>query len=147
MPSDPGFVAHALDLVGLLGSVEARAMFGGHGLYAEGVMFALLDDGELFLKSDAETRERFVAAGCRQWTYVHKKVRMEKTGYFRPPDEAHEDPEAMLPWARLALGSALRARAAKSRKPRRTTRRGRARAPTPPREGRAGAAQRKRRTR
>ncbi len=117
MASDPGFVAHALDLLALLGPVEARAMFGGHGLYGEGVMFGLLDDGELFLKTDDATRERFVAAGCRRWTYVNKKVRMENTGYFRPPDDAHEDPEAMLPWARLALEAALRARAAKATRP------------------------------
>jgi DNA transformation protein len=116
MASDPGFVEHALDLVGLLGPVEARRMFGGHGLYAEGVMFGLLDDGELFLKSDEESRERFVQAGCRRWTYVTGKVRMEETSYFRPPDEAHEDPEAMLEWAQLALASALRARAAKARR-------------------------------
>jgi DNA transformation protein len=114
MATDPGFVVHAVDLVGLVAPVTARAMFGGHGLYAEGVMFALLDDGELFLKTDEETRARFVATGCRQWVYVNKKVRMENTGYFRPPDEAHEDPEAMLPWARLALDAALRARAAKA---------------------------------
>lgn len=116
MASDPSFVAHALDLVALLGPVEARAMFGGHGLYAEGVMFGLLDDGELFLKTDPDTRERFVAAGCQQWTYVNKKVRMENTGYFRPPDDAHDDPQTMLPWARLALGAAHRARAAKAKK-------------------------------
>src|SRR6266545_8174910 len=117
MASDPSFVAHALDLVSLLEGVEARAMFGGHGLYGEGVMFGLLDDGELFLKTDGATRERFVQAGCRRWTYVNKKVRMENTGYFRPPDDAHEDPEAMLPWARLALEAALRARAAKAARP------------------------------
>ncbi len=134
MASDPSFVAHAVDLVALLGPVQARAMFGGHGLYAEGVMFGLLDDGELFLKTDAATRERFVAAGCRQWTYVNKKVRMENTGYFRPPDDAHEDPEAMLPWARLALEAALRARAAKSKKkPRRTKAPGRTRPSHPAR--------------
>ena len=113
MPSDPGFVEHVLDLVGLVGPVTARSMFGGHGVYAEGVMFGLLDDGELFLKTDELTRATFADAGCRPWVYVNKKVRMENTGYFRPPDDAHEDPEAMLPWARLALDAALRARAAK----------------------------------
>ena len=113
MPSDPSFVAHVLDLVAPLGGVTARAMFGGHGLYAQGVMFGLLDDDELFFKTDEATRARFVAAGCRQWMYVNKKVRMENTGYFRPPDDAHEDAEVMLPWARLALDAALRARTAK----------------------------------
>lgn len=113
MASDPSFVAHVLDLVGLVAPVEARRMFGGHGLYAHGVMFGLLDDGELFLKTDGESRPRFVEAGCRRWTFVTKKVRMEETSYFRPPDEAHDGPEAMLPWARLALDAALRLRAAR----------------------------------
>jgi DNA transformation protein len=113
MATDPSFVEHALELVALVAPVDARRMFGGHGLYAHGVMFGLLDDGELFLKTDEESRPRFVAAGCRRWTYVSKKVRMEETSYFRPPDEAHEDPEAMLPWARLALDAALRVRAAR----------------------------------
>jgi DNA transformation protein len=122
MPSDPSFVAHVLDLVSLLGRVDARAMFGGHGLYAEGVMFGLLDDGELFLKTDEATRARFVEADCKQWRYVTGKVRMENTGYFRPPDAAHEDPEAMLAWARLGLDAALRARAAKAARKRRAPR-------------------------
>lgn len=135
MPSNPSFVEFAVDLVSLVGPVTARAMFGGHGLYAEGVMFALLDDGELFMKSDGETRAWFVEAGCRQWTYVNKKVRMENTGFFRPPDDAHEDAEAMLPWARLALDAALRARAAKAakatRKPARTAKKKKATARRP----------------
>ena len=113
MANSPEFVSHALDLLSLLGPVRARAMFGGHGLYERGVMFGLLDDDELFLKTDALCRPRFEAAGCRTWTYASKSGPME-TGYFRPPDEAHEDPEAMLPWARLALDAALRKAAAKA---------------------------------
>ena len=121
MASDPTFVAYAVELLSLLGPVQARPMFGGHGLYAEGVMFGLLDDGELFLKTDDETRAAFVNAGCRRWVYVSEKVRMEETSYFRPPDEAHEDREAMLPWGRLAVTAALRARASKMAKRARTS--------------------------
>lgn len=113
MANSPEFVSHALDLLSLLGPVQARAMFGGHGLYFRGVMFGLLDDDELFLKTDDLCRPRFEALGCRGWVYPGKDGPME-TGYFRPPDEAHEDPEAMLPWARLALDAALRKAAAKA---------------------------------
>jgi DNA transformation protein and related proteins len=109
MASSQTFVDHVLDLVSLLGQpVQARRMFGGHGLYARGAMFGLLDDDELFLKTDEETRPRFVEAGCRRWVYGE----MRETSYFRPPDEAHEDATAMLPWARLALEAALRGKAA-----------------------------------
>jgi len=114
MPSSTSFVTFALDLLALVGPVQARSMFGGHGVYARGVMFALLDDDELFFKTDGETRERFLAAGCRMWVYPG----IPETHYYRPPDEAHEDPEAMLPWARLALEAALRAKAAKDEKAR-----------------------------
>jgi DNA transformation protein and related proteins len=116
MANSPDFVAHAVELLSSLERVEARRMFGGHGVYARGVMFGLLDDDELFLKTDELSRPRFVEAGCRRWVYVGPTQKMENTSYFRPPDGAHEDPEAMLPWARLALDAALRLAAAKARK-------------------------------
>ncbi len=114
MANSPDFVTHALDLLSAAGPVEARSMFGGHGVYARGVMFALLDGDELFLKTDEVSRPRFAEAGCRSWVYVGPNGRMENTSYLRPPDEAHEDPEAMAAWAVLALESALRNRAAKA---------------------------------
>jgi DNA transformation protein len=109
MANSPSFVEHALDLLGSVGAVQARSMFGGHGVYARGVMFGLLDDDELFLKTDGETRPRFLAEGCRMWVYPA----MDETSWYRPPDEAHEDAEAMAPWARLGLEAALRIRAVK----------------------------------
>ena len=103
MSNSPDFVVHAVELLSSLERVEARAMFGGHGVYARGVMFGLLDDDELFLKTDEVSRPRFVEAGCRRWVYVGPTMKMENTSYFRPPDGAHEDAEAMLPWVRLRV--------------------------------------------
>ncbi len=113
MANSPEFVTHALELLSGVGPVDARAMFGGHGVYARGVMFGLLADDELFLKTDELSRPAFVDAGCRQWVYVTPSQRMEDTSWFRPPDDAHEDPEAMAAWAELGLEAALRARASK----------------------------------
>jgi DNA transformation protein len=131
MANTAAFVDHVLDLLSLAGPVEPRRMFGGHGLYSGGAMFGLLDDDELFLKTDAETRARFVDAGCKPWFYMRRDGATEQTSYFQPPDGAHEDPEAMLPWARLAIDAALRARAAKAAKAKR---------PAPRRGDRARAA-------
>lgn len=115
MPESPGFVAFAVELLGRVGPVRARAMFGGHGIYCGDLMIGLVDDDEVFLKTDAETRPRFEEAGCRQWVYSGGQKEM-KTSYFRPPDEAHESPEDMEPWGRLALESARRAAAVKRAK-------------------------------
>ncbi len=133
MANSPDFVAHALELLSGVGPVDARAMFGGPAVYAQGVMFGLLDDDELFLKTDEVSRPRFVEAGCRRWVYVARGQRMENTSWFRPPDDAHEDPDAMLAWATLALESALRVRAAKGggARKKRTTRPSAASRPAP----------------
>ncbi len=120
MPESEGFIEFAVELLGRAGPVRARAMFGGHGLYCGGVMIGLVDDDEIFLKTDAATRPRFEEAGCRQWIFEGGGKEM-RSSYFRPPDEAHDSPEEMEPWGRLALGAARRAaaekRARKARKP------------------------------
>lgn len=112
MPCKQTFVAHALDLLQLLGPVQSRSMFGGHGLYLRGLMFGLLDDDELFLKTDEATKPRFLEEGCAMWVYPGAA----DTSYYRPPDDAHEDAEAMLPWGQLAVEAALRKHAAKLEK-------------------------------
>ena len=115
MPESPGFVAFAVELLSRVGPVRARAMFGGHGVYCGDLMIGLVDDDEIFLKTDGETRPRFEAAGCRQWVYTGGKKEM-RSSYFRPPDDAHESPEDMEPWGRLALEAARRAAKAKTAK-------------------------------
>ena len=115
MPESTAFIEFAQELLSLLGPVRARRLFGGHGLYLADRMIGLVDDNEVFLKTDEVTRPRFLAAGCNPWIYSGRNGRQE-TSYYRPPDEAHESPEAMLPWARLALEAADRTRAAKPRK-------------------------------
>jgi len=115
MPVSKEFVAYSLDLLSLAGPVQVRAMFGGYGLYLRGAMFGLLDDDEIFLKTDDACRQEFADAGCQQWVYPSPKGPMP-TQYFRPPDDAHEDAEAMLPWAGLAIAAAQRAARAKAAK-------------------------------
>jgi DNA transformation protein len=117
LPESAGFVAHAVDLLGRLGPVRARAMFGGHGIYCGGVMIGLVDDDEIFLKTDDACRQEFLDAGCEQWVYQSPRGPMP-TQYFRPPDDAHEDAEAMLPWAGLAIAAARRAARDKAEKAR-----------------------------
>ena len=115
MPESPGFVAFAVELLSRLGPVRARAMFGGHGIYCGDLMIGLVDDDEIFLKTDPGTRPRFEEAGCRQWVFTGGGKEM-KSSYFRPPDGAHESPEDMEPWGRLALEAARRAAKAKMAK-------------------------------
>lgn len=100
------------ELLAPIGGITVRRMFGGAGFYADGRIMALEVDGGLYLKVDAQTRPRFEAAGCRPFVYMGggKPVAMS---YWSAPDEAMDDPDAMTPWARLAMDAATRAAAAK----------------------------------
>ena len=109
---DP-FTEHCTELLLPLGPVRTCAMFGGRGFYIDGLFAALIADGQFFLKTDAVTRERFVAAGCVPFTFPNKDGTLVASSYFRPPEETLESPPLRGPWARLAFEAALRAANAK----------------------------------
>jgi DNA transformation protein and related proteins len=104
------FLAHVLDLLAPLGTVAARRMFGGHGLYCDGVFFAILLDSTLYLKADERNRAEFEQAGAEIFRYSRQGKRVN-LNFYRAPEEAMDAPRLMLPWARSALAAALRARA------------------------------------
>lgn len=107
------FTELCVEMLSPLGPVRVRRMFGGEGVYVDGLFMAIINDGQLFLKADDTSRERFVAAGCVPFTYPTKDGERMVMSYYRPPEEALESPPLMLPWARLALEAALRAANAK----------------------------------
>jgi len=95
--------------------VDCRAMFGGLGIYCEGVMFALVADGEVYMKADAATEAVFRAAGSAPFTY-EAKGRSVRMSYWRLPAAAFDDEAALTHYANLAMEAAHRSAAA--RKPR-----------------------------
>jgi DNA transformation protein and related proteins len=111
----PPFVAHCLELLECLGPMRARRMFGGWGLYQGDLIVAIIAFERLFLKTSAETRPRFEAAGCEAFVYDAKTGAVAMS-YWSAPAEALDSPALMQPWARLALQAALAARAAAPKK-------------------------------
>ncbi len=112
------FAAHCVELLQPLGAARAKRMFGGHGLYLDGLMVGLIAADQLYLKTDALTLPRWQAAGGRPFVYESRRGDVVKTAtmsYWTPPEEAIDSPVAMQPWARLALEAALRAQAARPR--------------------------------
>ena len=100
------------DLFAPFGAVEVKPMFGGAGIYAKGVCFAIEHGGEVFLKVDAETQPAFSAAGSSPFIY-DAKGRAMPTSFWRLPSIAHDEPNELVRWAALGLEAARRAAAAK----------------------------------
>jgi len=111
------FVERVLGLLLPLGPVRSRAMFGGWGLYLDGIMFALIAWDRLFFKVDEENKPRFADAGSVAFTYQGKSKPIEMS-YWEAPAGSLEGPEALLPWAESGLAAARRKNAKKKPKAR-----------------------------
>lgn len=78
-----------------LGDIRSKKMFGGHGIFERGTMFALVNsEAELFLKVSDTNRAQFEAAGSEQ----HGKM-----PYFAVPGDVLEDPDMLRDWAKISI--------------------------------------------
>ena len=102
------FVEYLSDLFADFGPVEAKAMFGGYGIYKKGQMFAIVIDDILYFKTDEKTKADFEARGLKPFTYLRRN-REISLSYHLAPDEVLEDAKAMRDWAEKAYAAALRA--------------------------------------
>ena len=98
------------ELFSAFGPVRVRRMFGGAGIFADGLMIALVSDGEIFLKADDATIPALEAEGSRPFVYGAKGRRVVMS-YWRLPDRLLDDPEELAQFARAALGAAHRSAA------------------------------------
>ena len=99
---------HIRELFGGFGAVEVRRLFGGAGLFADGVMFGLVSGGEIYLKADAESIAAFEREGCGPFEYGTKHGRRAIKSYWRMPERLYDDAEELAQWARAALAVAQR---------------------------------------
>lgn len=101
------FAAHVVDLLEPFGRCEARRMFGGFGIFHQGLMFGLIANGSLYLKADDESRPLFENEGSEAFTY-YKQDKPYRLSYYLAPEAFFEDATECLRWARIAFDAALR---------------------------------------
>lgn len=104
------FVTWLAEQLAGLGRVHARRMFGGHGLYLDDAMFAIVVDDIAYLKTDEGNRAAFARLGMEPFEYL-RRGKPVQLGFLRLPDTALDERQELLRLARLALEAALRARA------------------------------------
>jgi len=105
MPLDSRIIELVEDLFGSLGAISVRNMFGGGGVYCDGVMFALIANGVIYLKADARSRPGFEAEGLGPFVY-HGKAKPVAMSYWRVPERLLDDPDEAVDWGREAVRAA-----------------------------------------
>lgn len=107
MSVSPEYRTFVLEQLGRVTRVSARNMFGGTGIYADGLFFALIADDVLYFKVDDSNRADFEAAGCGPFRPYDDDRTMS---YYEVPADMLEDADALRPWVEAALAVATRAR-------------------------------------
>ena len=105
----PRFQAFIVDQLAPLSPV-ARRMFSGVGLFHSGVMFGLLVRDTLYLRVDADTRERFERKGCQPFSYMRSGRSVSLSAYYAVPEDLVDQQDELLQWARDAATAARAAR-------------------------------------
>ncbi len=103
------YVAFLLDVLQVIGPVTAKRMFGGYGIFLHGLMFALVVDDILYLKTNADTITDFTSRGLLPFSY-QKQGKTQHINYYQCPEDALDDEEVMQVWANKAYHCALSAK-------------------------------------
>ncbi len=88
--------------------VAVKRMFGGAGIYAEGLMFALVFDGVIYLRIDEASIPDFEREGSAPFVYPLAKHHAGRPSrhFWRLPERLYDDPEELAVWAGRALAAA-----------------------------------------
>jgi len=103
------FVAFVIEQMSFIHDLRLRAMFGGHGIYLDDCMFAIIITDQLYFKADATTREAFKAKGLSPFTY-HARGKLVEVQYYEAPPEVFDEVDEMRHWAQKALTVAVKAK-------------------------------------
>jgi DNA transformation protein len=115
--ADDGLIDWLGEALAPLGSLTHRRMMGGRTLYLDGIVFAIIDEGELWLKADPASDALWDAAGCARFTYAMGEGRSGTMNYRSAPADCYDDGDALRHWAALALDAGRRGPARKKKKP------------------------------
>ncbi len=109
------YVEYLKEVFSEFGPVQPRRMFGGYGVFYKGLMFALVADDVLYLKSDEKIALYFTERELEQFTY-EKQGKAFKMSYYMAPEDIFDDPDEAKVWADRSYAAAVRSKKPKKKK-------------------------------
>lgn len=106
MTASAAYIEWLKDALSPLGHIGVKRMFGGAGIYCDGLIIAIFDDDQLYLKTNEAGQAAFLAEGQGAFTYDTKHGPGQLKTYWRAPDYLADDTDALAEWARRALSVA-----------------------------------------
>jgi TfoX/Sxy family transcriptional regulator of competence genes len=109
----------AFELAGYMRGVPrviTKRFFGGTSFSSDGVFFAFLLDGTLYMRMDEASRAKAVALGAKPFIYTSKTRQIQVSSYYEATGEVLEDPDLLNEWAMRSLKAAIEHQATKKKR-------------------------------
>ena len=105
-----------LEQLGRVVPVTSKRMFGGVGIYAQGLFFALIAEDRLYFKVNDTTRPDFERLGMEPFRPFGEDSAM---GYYEVPADVVEDANHLAPWMKRAIDVSATAKQSKIKRSKR----------------------------
>ncbi|MBS0379318.1 MAG: TfoX/Sxy family protein [Proteobacteria bacterium] len=102
------YLDYVLEQLAALGSVRARRMFGGAGLYCDDLFFGIVSGDTLYLRADDLTRAHYTSRALEPFRPYPERPEVSMN-YFAVPAEILEDASELTQWGRQSVAVAARA--------------------------------------
>ena len=108
MKASPEYLNFVMEKLSPVGDIKSRAMFGGYGIFHEGLMFALISEDTLYFKVNESNRDMYQKARSKPFPHG--------ISYWEVPADVLEDTEMLKEWAEKSINIAIEADAKKTKK-------------------------------
>ena len=108
----PAYRERVEELLSAVAPITTKPMFGGVGIYSEGLFFALIAEDKLYFKVDDSNLGDFEAAGMEPF-YPYDSPKPMK--YWELPPSVLENEKELAPWVDKAIRVAESAKRKKKR--------------------------------
>ena len=78
--------------------ISSRAMFGGYGIYKDGVIFAIIANERCYFKVDDSNRSDYEQYGSGPFVYSHGRHKSTTMSYWELPVDIMEDRQQVADW-------------------------------------------------
>jgi len=92
------------DQLSEFGEVEMKGMFGGIGIFKDGLMFAKIGGDTFRLKVDDSNKQQFEDKGMKPY---HSETKKKGMPYWEVPQEVLEDKTELAKWAKQSFDIAV----------------------------------------
>lgn len=116
MKKHDAFVDYVLELLQTAGDITAQAMFGGYGIYKDGVIVAIIVNSRLYFKVCPDNRADYEQRGSQPFTYKRKNGKTATMSYWEVPTDIMEDHDQLIAWLEQSYQCSLRSGSAKRKR-------------------------------